>query len=116
MKFLALMGLAMASAVCMGQTTIPETEKPLDKKTDSSESAPAQISPKTGHEEALPSLLDDRLVWDQFKHRGKLVWACRGSKTGRFVANSYCASQPMVDSRWPDKKTPEGYSGVLNFD
>jgi hypothetical protein len=116
MKFFVLMGLAMASAVCMGQTTIPETEKALDKKPGSSESAPAQIPPKTGYEKALPLLLDDQFVWDQFKHRNTLIWACRGSKTGRIVANSYCAPQPMVDSRWPDKKMPEGHSGVLNFD
>ena len=115
MKFFLLIGLAMASALCMSQTTVPETEKALEKKPDSSESAPKQISPKTGYEQALPSLLDDQFSWDQFKHRTTLIWTCRGTKTGKIVANSYCASQPMVDSRWPDKKTPEDYTGVLNF-
>jgi hypothetical protein len=109
------MGLAMASAVCMSQTTLPDTEKALDEKPGSSESAPVQIPPKTGYEQALPSMLDDQFAWDQFKHRTTLIWACRGTKTGKIVANSYCASQPMVDSRWPDKKTPEDYRGVLNF-
>ncbi|GGB83190.1 hypothetical protein [Pseudoduganella buxea] len=116
MKFFVLTGLAMASAVCMGQTTIPGTEKALDRQPGSSERAPAQTPTKIGYGEALPSPLDNQLVWDQFKHRGTLVWACRGATTGQFVAASYCASQPMVDSRWPDKKTPEGYSGVLSFD
>ncbi len=116
MQFFVLLGLAMASAACMGQTTIPENEKALDKKSPSSESAPAPMPTKTGYGEALPSSLDDRLVWDQFRHRGTLVWACRGAQTGQFVASSFCATQPMVDARWPDKKMPEGYGGVLNPD
>lgn len=115
MKFFVVMGLAMAPAFSMAQTITPETENALDKKPRSSEITPAQILPKTGYEKALPSLLDDQFVWDQFKHRGTLLWACRGSKTGKVVANSYCASQPMVDSTWPDKKTPEGYSGVVSY-
>jgi hypothetical protein len=115
MKFFVLMGLAMASAVCMSQTTVPETEKALENKPGSSETAPAQTSPKTGFEQALPSLLDDQFAWDQFKHRTTLIWACRGTKTGKIVGNSYCASQPMVDSRWPDKKTSGDYRGVLTY-
>lgn len=115
MKLFLFMGLAMASSVCMSQTTIPETEKTLDKKPRASESASAQIPPKTGYEKAPPSLLDEQFFWDQFKHRSTLIWACRGSKTGKIVANSYCASQPMEDSRWPDKKTPEDYTGVLSY-
>lgn len=105
----------MASAVCMSQTTVPETEKALENKPGSSETAPAQTSPKTGFEQALPSLLDDQFAWDQFKHRTTLIWACRGTKTGKIVGNSYCASQPMVDSRWPDKKTSGDYRGVLTY-
>ncbi len=115
MKFFLLMGLAMASSACMSQSTIPDIEKALDKKPGSGESSPVQISPKTGYEKGLPSLLDDQFAWDQFKHRSTLVWACRGSKTGKIVANSYCASQPLEDSRWPDKKTPEDYTGVLSY-
>lgn len=116
MKFFVLMGLAMASAVCMGQATMPDTDKAPDKTSASSARAPARIAPKTGYGAALPSPLDDRLVWDQFRHRGTLVWACRGAQTGQFVANSFCATQPMVDARWPDKEMPEGYGGVLNPD
>ncbi|WP_175016816.1 hypothetical protein [Massilia sp. YMA4] len=113
MKSFLFMGLAMASSVCMSQTTIPEMGKVLDEKPNSSESAPARTPPKTGYEKAPPSLLDDQFFWDQFKHRSTLTWACRGSTSGKVVANSYCAAQPMVDSRWPDKKTPEDYTGVL---
>lgn len=116
MKFFVPIGLVMVSAVCIGQTTTPEIEKVLDKKPGAGERATVQIVPKTGYEKTLAPLLDDRFVWDQFKHRTTLIWACRGSKTGQFVASSYCASQPLVDSRWPDKKIPEGYTGVGNFD
>ena len=107
--------MVMAMVMVMLLMLMLMSEKALDKKPDSSESASEQMTPKTGYEKALPSLLDDQFVWDQFNHRGTLLWACRGSKTGNVVANSYCASQPMVDSRWPDKKTPEGYSGFLSY-
>lgn len=115
MKFFVLMAFAMASAVCTSQTTVPETETASEKKQDSIESVLARTPPKTGFEQALPSLLDDQFAWDQFKHRTTLIWACRGTKTGKVVANSYCASQPMVDSKWPDKNTPRDYRGVLTY-
>lgn len=45
-------------------------------------------------------------AWDQFAHRGKLIWDCRGLQSGRFVGPEYCVSKEMVDTHWPDKKIP----------
>lgn len=115
MKFFVLMGLAIVSAVCMSQTTVPETEKASEKTPISSARSLVEITPKTEFEQAVHSLLDDQYAWDQFKHRTTLIWACRAVKTGKIVDNSYCASQPMVDSRWPDKNTPEDYRGVRSY-
>lgn len=53
--------------------------------------------------EVIPELGDYDFAWDQFKHRGRMIWACRGVRTGQVVDSNLCAGKDMVDSHWPDK-------------
>jgi hypothetical protein len=54
----------------------------------------------------LPEPVDDDYAWDEFNHRGRMVWACRGVQSGAFVPPELCAFKPKIDSQWPDKKIP----------
>lgn len=58
------------------------------------------------------SYSDLEYAWDEFKHRGRMVWACRGVQTGDFVSESLCASQPKIDSHWPSKDVPANWDGT----
>lgn len=51
-------------------------------------------------------------AWDEFNHRGTLVWGCRGVQTGKFVSESLCFAQPKVDSHWPSKNVPANWDGA----
>lgn len=64
----------------------------------------------------IPLTTDFDVAWDEIAHRGNMRWECRGVPSGKFVANSLCAEKPRVDSRWPDKKAPPNWSGVLSLD
>lgn len=64
----------------------------------------------------IPLTTDFDVAWDEIAHRGSMRWECRGIPSGKFIANSLCADRPMVDSRWPDKKAPPNYSGVIVTD
>lgn len=42
------------------------------------------------------------VAWDQFYNEYyQLIWRCRDRSTGRFVYDSYCYGEPMVDYTWP---------------
>ena len=45
-------------------------------------------------------------AWDEFNHRGRMVWACRDAQDGAIVADELCLSKPKNDKRWPDKNVP----------
>lgn len=45
-------------------------------------------------------------AWDEFNHRGRMVWACRDVQDGAIVADELCLSKPKKDTRWPDKNVP----------
>ena len=64
----------------------------------------------------LPSAIDFDVAWDEIAHRGNMRWECRGVPSGKLIASSLCADKPMVDLRWPDKKAPPNYSGVIVAD
>ena len=112
MKFAVSILLLVAAGICTSQT--------LEEPHSSDEKPPAvqglKIPPRSSDPYSNPSALDYQMAWDQFVHRGHLVWGCRGVQTGQFVPSSYCASIPKVDSRWPDKNTPKGYSGVPSLE
>jgi hypothetical protein len=57
---------------------------------------------------------DSEYAWDEFKHRGRTVWACRGVHTGDFVSESLCAFQPKTDSHWPGKDVPAKWDGTTH--
>jgi hypothetical protein len=52
-----------------------------------------------------------QVAWDEFSHRGEMVWACRNIYSGSIVNSSLCADQPKADKVWPDKKVPADYTG-----
>jgi hypothetical protein len=54
----------------------------------------------------VEDLADYDYAWDQFAHRGRLVWDCRGLQSGRVVGPEFCVSKEMVDTHWQDKKIP----------
>lgn len=97
-----------------GQILKIENSQAIDNSNKSND-IDQHVTSKSTKKNLTPSPLDIQLVWDQFYHRGTLIWACRGAQTGDFVPASYCASQPKVDTRWPDKKTPPGYDGFMDL-
>lgn len=54
----------------------------------------------------IEELTDYDYAWDQFSHRGRMTWACRGLQSGRFVGPELCTFKEKVDTHWPDKKIP----------
>ena len=52
-------------------------------------------------------------AWDNFNHRGALMWVCRDVASGEVVSNSLCHGLPQVDRQWPGMAVPPGYRGVL---
>jgi hypothetical protein len=112
MKLALALSALLISGECISQTAEPTAQRELSSSTQSEVNFPKKMSQR----DLAPSPLDHQMAWDQFSHRGKLIWACRGSQTGDFVAASYCTYAPKVDSKWPDKKTPKGYSGVPDLE
>lgn len=112
MKFAFSMFLFFIASNCTSQTLAEShisDEKPAIVQG-------LKIPPRASDPYANPSPQDYQMAWDEFVHRGHLIWGCRGVQTGQFVPASYCTSMPKVDSRWPDKKTPKGYSGVPSLE
>jgi hypothetical protein len=50
--------------------------------------------------------IDFDYAWDQFYHRSRLIWECRGVQSGKFVPLEFCAFKEKHDTQWPDKKIP----------
>jgi hypothetical protein len=94
MKFMlvALLLAAQPGSAAYGQ------EKP--KRNGSDASSTAQKSTES------PKSVDYDYAWDEFNHRGRMIWACRGVQSGAFVPPELCAFKPKIDSQWPDKKIP----------
>jgi hypothetical protein len=97
MKFVlvALLIAAQFASDAYGQ------DKP--KSNDSRASTTAQKSTE------LPEPVDFDYAWDEFNHRGRMIWACRGVQSGAFVPPELCAFKPKIDSQWPDKKIPHNW-------
>lgn len=57
----------------------------------------------------LPEPVDYNYTWDEFNHRGRMVWTCRGIQSGAFVPPELCKFKPKIDSQWPDKKVPSDW-------
>ena len=64
----------------------------------------------------LPLPGDLGVAWDENAHRASMRWDCRAFPSGQFVANSLCSDKAMVDTRWPGKKPPPCWSGVIYTD
>ncbi|MCC2960738.1 hypothetical protein LK540_09905 [Massilia sp. IC2-278] len=64
----------------------------------------------------LPLATDTDVAWDEIAHRASMRWDCRALPSGKFVANSLCAAKPKIDSTWPGKEAPPGWSGVVFLD
>jgi hypothetical protein len=54
----------------------------------------------------LPEPVDYDYAWDEFNHRGRLIWTCRGIQSDAFVPAELCKFKPKIDSQWPDKEVP----------
>lgn len=70
------------------------------------------VTPKTTA--ALNTMSQDakkEVAWDEFNHRGTMMWACRNIYTGNIVNPSLCTDQPKEDKVWPDKQVPADYRG-----
>lgn len=50
--------------------------------------------------------IDYDYAWDQFYHRSRLIWECRGVQSGKFVPPEFCAFKEKQDTQWPDKTIP----------
>ena len=94
MKFMlaALLFAAQPWSTACGQ------DKP--KRNDADGSPIAQKATES------PRPVDYDYAWDEFNHRGRMIWACRGVQSGAFVPPELCAFKPKTDSQWPDKKIP----------
>lgn len=53
--------------------------------------------------------VDYDYAWDQFDHRGRMIWDCRGMQSGAIVQAELCKFKPKTDSQWPDKKIPSSW-------
>lgn len=73
-------------------------EKP---KSDESDTSSTTVKSAT-----LPEPVDYDYAWDEFNHRGRMIWTCRGIQSGGFVPPEFCKFKPKIDSQWPDKKVP----------
>jgi len=89
---IALLIAAQFASTAYGQ------DKP---KADDSHASPADQKST-----ALAEPVDYDYAWDEFNHRGRMIWACRGVQSGAFVQPELCAFKPKIDSQWPDKNIP----------
>jgi hypothetical protein len=73
---------------------------------DKPEPTVSQAAPMSENASKGQAPADYDYAWDQFNHRGKLIWDCRGVQSGAFVAAEFCALKEKVDTHWPDKNIP----------
>lgn len=73
-----------------------------DKPKHNDPSATSNVQTTLG----LPEPVDYEYAWDEFNHRGRVIWTCRGIQSGAFVTPELCKFKPKIDSQWPDKKVP----------
>ena len=73
---------------------------------DEPEPHDAHASTTARNSTELPAPVDVDYAWDEFNHRGRMIWACRGVQSGAFVPPELCAFKPKIDSQWPDKTVP----------
>lgn len=64
-----------------------------------------------GNMSARPLPLYD-VAWDNFNHRGAVMWNCREILSGDIVSNSLCHGKPRNDLQWPGMGVPPSYRGV----
>ena len=91
-RFLSLLCLLVPLAAASGEQPAPKPDAP--KQT---------------------SGFDTGYAWDQFDHRGRVMWACRDIKTGEIVANELCEFMEKTDTQWPGKATPESWRGSRHY-
>ena len=51
-------------------------------------------------------------AWDNFNHRGTVMWACRDLATGDIVSSSLCFGLTRDDRHWPGMAVPPSYRGM----
>jgi hypothetical protein len=92
----------LAFAALLIATRLASTAHAQDKpKPDDAQ--PSRAAEKSAEP---PEPVDIDYAWDEFDHRGRMIWACRGVQSGAFVPPELCAFKPKIDSQWPDKKIP----------
>jgi hypothetical protein len=87
-------------------------EKASAKSIQKNEGSPSAASAAQPEKNGGKAYYDSDYAWDEFYHRGRTVWACRGVQTGDFVSESLCAFQPKSDSHWPSKTVPGNWDGT----
>ena len=78
----------------------PSKDKPMQRASSNGSSA--------GKAPEVEPIIDYDFAWDEFYHRSRLIWECRGVQSDKFVSREFCAFKEKVDTQWPDKKIP-GY-------
>ena len=114
----AFLVIAALAGCASEETQVGNTSAVAGITSTSTQNATASssYSALTGDQPRIPLAVDFDVAWDEIAPRGSMRWECRGIPSGKFIANSLCADKPMVDSRWPDKKAPPDYSGVIGTD
>jgi hypothetical protein len=51
-------------------------------------------------------------AWDNFNHRGTVIWACRDLASGNMVSTSMCHGLVKDDRHWPGMAVPPDYRGM----
>ncbi len=51
-------------------------------------------------------------AWDNFNHRGTIMWACRDLASGNMVSKSMCHGLVKDDRHWPGMTVPPDYRGM----
>lgn len=51
-------------------------------------------------------------AWDNFNHRGTVMWACRDLASGAMVSTSMCHGLVKDDRHWPGMAVPPDYRGM----
>ena len=51
-------------------------------------------------------------AWDNFNHRGTVLWACRDLASGDMVSTSMCHGLTKDDRHWPGMAVPPGFRGM----
>lgn len=51
-------------------------------------------------------------AWDNFNHRGAVMWACRDLASGDIVSTSMCYGLTKDDRHWPGMAVPPSFRGM----